>query len=867
MNIKNLTKLDNFILQDRIGTSSLNETIKIKQNDANKTFAAKITFKPISDNIKSEKSSFQQDVKILSNVNHPSIIKVEYICPINFHNEDKPVIISEYMNHRSLSNIIGSTNKSYWTDTYKLICLYGISSALSCLHSHNYIFKNLKMSNVLFDEFLFPKIDCFGFSRFNESNECKIPRYIAPETWEQSIYSQESDVYSFGILMYEIITNQEAFCGNKFFEIPAKVTSGIRPEFKIQIQSPYKNLIEKCWSQNPSDRPTFNQILEELSDSQFITETIDEDYYLNYIDYINDYIEKISSFKDDISIEKFIKRKTKNFIKIESNEKNPNDEPIKNENNSKTTNKNCAQSEDPYPNIDNETKIMFNKAVNTLKGDGPLDNKKESLIILKNCADKGIVEAMALYSYFVRTGQFNPINNEEGLKYLKMAADNGHLQSKHNYASCAYEGIGMQKNKNEALVYYKLAADEGLIESINNYSILLSFENDEEMQKQAAHYCRIGIEKGSEKSMQLYASLLSLGIGVQKDYKESIKYYKMAIDKGDKKAIIGLASVLEVAEEAFLEKSEIAKYYKMAANMLEKGDEIQINKENAIHYYNLAANLGDEESKKKYENMINDESEKVNINALKKDADNGNIEAIMQYASMLYDGNGVPFDKFEASLYYEKAAKKGNIDAIEKLEKMFLYGIGVPANLKECIKILSFGIDKLNDNDLYEFCNSEIKNENRKISISKIEKYLRNLADKGHFYAICDFTKPKSIFQNTNRPIFVNKTKINADNGDPKAMYIYAMMKSNGYCTQIDEDEGKKYFELASQYGNIDAMYYNSNFHIKHPIDQDQSDYLKCLKKGADAGNVLCMFDYADIMYNGAYGPVNIKKKLLNITK
>ena len=65
------------------------------------------------------------------------------------------------------------------------------------------------------------------------------------------------------------------------------VSKGDRPELNSTIPKSYKDLIENCWSQNPEKRPTFDQILDKLeNDKGFITDEINYQEYLNYIEYI-----------------------------------------------------------------------------------------------------------------------------------------------------------------------------------------------------------------------------------------------------------------------------------------------------------------------------------------------------------------------------------------------------------------------------------------------------------------------------------------------------------------------------------------------------------------------------------------------------
>ena len=85
---------------------------------------------------------------------------------------------------------------------------------MSFLHSHNIIHRDLKPDNILMDEFLHIKIADFGLSKIqhlNSSNNSFNSSYIAPEIWEDCNYTKAGDVYSFAIIVYEIMSTDKPY--------------------------------------------------------------------------------------------------------------------------------------------------------------------------------------------------------------------------------------------------------------------------------------------------------------------------------------------------------------------------------------------------------------------------------------------------------------------------------------------------------------------------------------------------------------------------------------------------------------------------------------------------------------------------------
>ena len=92
------------------------------------------------------------------------------------------------------------------------------------------------------------------------------PAYISPETYSKHIYNEKSDVYSYSFIIYELISNHRAFDKSRSIEEHYKyiVEEHQRPNISDNIPDCYRTLIERCWSENPSERPTFDQIVTEL---------------------------------------------------------------------------------------------------------------------------------------------------------------------------------------------------------------------------------------------------------------------------------------------------------------------------------------------------------------------------------------------------------------------------------------------------------------------------------------------------------------------------------------------------------------------------------------------------------------------------
>ena len=153
-----------------------------------------------------------------------------------------------------------------------------VADAVSYLHSKKIVFRDLKPDNVGFDRMGVLKLFDFGFAiglpEKDESNpagflfdRCGTPRYMAPEVGLSLGYEMKADVYSFGILLWELCALAKPFSSitssGKFER--AVFRGGKRPVISNRWPTTIKELISSCWSAPPSERPTMLDVKSSLS--------------------------------------------------------------------------------------------------------------------------------------------------------------------------------------------------------------------------------------------------------------------------------------------------------------------------------------------------------------------------------------------------------------------------------------------------------------------------------------------------------------------------------------------------------------------------------------------------------------------------
>jgi serine/threonine protein kinase len=127
---------------------------------------------------------------------------------------------------------------------------YGIARGMNYLHSRRVLHGSLSCSSVLIDDQLDVKLWNFGF-QVNEVDE----RLMPPEFIELSVYSAKSDVYQYGLLLWEMVRKKQPFLGEPIGALRIAITQQqFRPEIDDSCPSGLRKLMEECWSQSPDIR-------------------------------------------------------------------------------------------------------------------------------------------------------------------------------------------------------------------------------------------------------------------------------------------------------------------------------------------------------------------------------------------------------------------------------------------------------------------------------------------------------------------------------------------------------------------------------------------------------------------------------------
>ncbi|XP_072426016.1 focal adhesion kinase 1 isoform X12 [Chiloscyllium punctatum] len=215
----------------------------------------------------SVREKFLQEALTMRQFDHPHIVKL-----IGVITENPVWIIMELCTFGELRSFLQV--RKYNLDLASLILYaYQLSTALSYLESKRFVHRDIAARNVLVSSLDCVKLGDFGLSRYMEdstyykASKGKLPiKWMAPESINFRRFTSASDVWMFGVCMWEILMyGVKPFQGVKNNDVIGRIENGERLPMPPNCPPTLYSLMTKCWAYDPSRRPRFNELKQQLS--------------------------------------------------------------------------------------------------------------------------------------------------------------------------------------------------------------------------------------------------------------------------------------------------------------------------------------------------------------------------------------------------------------------------------------------------------------------------------------------------------------------------------------------------------------------------------------------------------------------------
>lgn len=514
--------LNNFERIGNVGQGTSSEAVQYKEKRTGQMYCVKIYRQSFIRGNPNSNNIFLKEVSLLSRIDYPAVLSL-YGFNMLSQNVQGPYIITKYY-PKNLRYIITTDGISL---SKKYLIMLGITEGMKYLHSINITHRDLKPENIFLDEDDHPVIGDLGFSKFgsqNMSTDVGTFQYMAPEV-SDGRYSNKVDVFSFSIIFYEVLTQSNAYnnintCSCDFF---SRVRQGFRPDDTILTSDFIRNFLIRCWSPDPAERPTFQEIVEMMKRDDFKqamqADAREVSSYLSTLDNQKDPA-LIKQKADEGNVYKCIEYadilRTGEIVPID-------------EDGALHYYRIAAESNDTYA-MQQCGRLLIKK-----------NHKDEAAAYLRRAIEIGDSDSLQLFI----DEKLDEMNRDEVANLFRICADNGNPDAMYHYAVMLYYGLGVVQDKLSAFRYFKNAADNGNIPA-NGYAGRMLEEGDgtNKDTTRANYYYRVGIDKRDSGSMLFHSISVLNGDYSEINKSEIVESFKKSADLGSQAAMLFYAIIL-----------------------------------------------------------------------------------------------------------------------------------------------------------------------------------------------------------------------------------------------------------------------------------------------------------------------------------
>ncbi|CAI9720293.1 tyrosine-protein kinase CSK isoform X3 [Octopus vulgaris] len=204
---------------------------------------------------------FVQEANVMTTLNHRNVLQLIGVVL------DKDVyLVLEYMDEGNLANYLRSRGRDSITEEWQLNSSFDICVGMEYLEGKHLVHCDLAARNILLSNCGKVKISDFGLSNHTGALDKRIKfpiKWAAPEAIVDRVFTCKCDVWSFGVLLWEIFSfGKIPYPGVPASDIKDFIEEGNRMDIPDECPSSLRSIILVTWKLNPADRPTFKKLLE-----------------------------------------------------------------------------------------------------------------------------------------------------------------------------------------------------------------------------------------------------------------------------------------------------------------------------------------------------------------------------------------------------------------------------------------------------------------------------------------------------------------------------------------------------------------------------------------------------------------------------
>ena len=258
------TQLGPYRVEQPLGEGGMGVVYRARDTKLNRPVAIKFLSDKLAD--AAGRRRFQREAQTASSLNHPHILTVHDAGEI----DDRQYLVTEFVDGGTLSDWIRHEPRP-WREVIEL--LIGVADALTTAHEAGILHRDIKPDNILITKSGYAKLADFGLAKLLESpaQRDEVTRtvtgartrlgaivgtvsYMSPEQASGLPLDARSDVFSFGVVLYEVLAGRRPFSAGSEAETLNAVVRGVPPPLPDHVPAPLRVIVEKALEKNPSDR-------------------------------------------------------------------------------------------------------------------------------------------------------------------------------------------------------------------------------------------------------------------------------------------------------------------------------------------------------------------------------------------------------------------------------------------------------------------------------------------------------------------------------------------------------------------------------------------------------------------------------------
>ena len=262
--------ISHYKILEKLGEGGMGVVYKAEDTKLDRIVALKFLPSHLTKS-ETDKARFLQEAKAASAINHPNVCVIHDIQEY----EDQQFIIMEYVEGRTVHEVVASVDKTLMPLKKVIETAIQIAEALKAAHAKGIVHRDIKSENIMVTKIGQVKVMDFGLAKLRgsvkltkSSSTVGTVAYMSPEHIQGQEIDAMSDIFSFGVVLYEMLTGHLPFKGEydsaMMYSIVNEAPDPIH-QYRLDLSSSMIHILDRALEKNPEERyQTMNDVLIEL---------------------------------------------------------------------------------------------------------------------------------------------------------------------------------------------------------------------------------------------------------------------------------------------------------------------------------------------------------------------------------------------------------------------------------------------------------------------------------------------------------------------------------------------------------------------------------------------------------------------------